>query len=135
MRVQTHPCTRERRSRVGVTWQCTVAQEGTTLMLRNDFVKNIKYKLSIPEALGSSGYRQDRYPTPTPAERRTTEQARPHFPVITGGRPFLVILPSPPICLVFPLPCTGLHPLPFLLCPAGVWGGVQTGEWGQDRDR
>lgn len=75
MRVQTHPCTRERRSRVGVTWQCTVAQEGTTLMLRNDFVKNIKYKLSIPEALGSSGYRQDRYPTPTPTERG--QQSKP----------------------------------------------------------
>lgn len=36
----------------------------------------------------------------TRPQQRTTEQACHHFPVITGGRPFLVILPSahPSVC-------------------------------------
>jgi hypothetical protein len=96
-------------------------------MLRNDFVKTVRYKLSKPEAQGSSGCWQDRYPAPAPTERRTTEQASRHpFPVITGRRPSLVIVPSPPICLLFSFPCKGNHPVPygdFLLCAAGVCGG------------
>lgn len=97
MRVQTHPCT----SRVACkSWSLiSVHREDTTWTLRNDFVKDVKCKLSIPEAQGSSGCWQDRDPEPAP--NGEDNRASPHhFPVITGGRPFLVILPSghPSVC-------------------------------------
>lgn len=37
-------------------------------------------------------------PGTRPNRGKDKAQAHCHFPVITGGRPFLVVLPSPPIC-------------------------------------
>lgn len=68
MRVQTHPCTREWCTRVGVTQP----REGTSLMLRNDFVKNVKYKHSQPEAQGVG-----RTDTQHPPQQREGQQNKP----------------------------------------------------------
>lgn len=85
--------------------------ESTCLMLRNDCAGQ---EIQIQCIRSRDGFRvlTYRYPTPAPPEGRTTKQGRHHFPIITHGRPFLVILP------VCPPSSTQLSVLPFSLYQA-----------------
>lgn len=128
MRVQTHPCTREWCARVGVRQP----REGTTLMLRNDFVKNVKYKLSEPEAQGVG-----RTDTPHPPQQREGQPSKPVIVSLLSLVDALSWLSS----LLHPSACGSLFPAQgATLFPKRLPVYVQLvrdtdREWGQDRDR